>query len=125
AGAVSAGAKAIAIEARRRGSSTFAGGAGAGAIAHGVWETGDALHRFARGDIDASQAVEEVGTVVVRGTATFYGGVVGQMLCPIPVAGALAGAVVGYTAGIVINQAALLTIAAMRDAQVAEERRRV
>ncbi len=121
-GAVAGGAKLIAITARRNGLTNSAAGAGPTAIANTVFEVGHSTYRYVGGDIDTAAFREEAGGAALRGAAAFYCGLAGQILIPVPVAGALAGSVVGYVTAAVLVQSGLLGIGPRN--VVAQERAR-
>lgn len=74
------------------------------------------------GDLDAAAFRQEAGGAALQGAAAFYCGLAGQILIPVPVAGALAGSVVGYVTAAVLVQSGLLGIGPRN--VVAQERAR-
>jgi len=122
-GTVSAGARAIVITAREAGWDTLSRSAAPVAIANTIFEAGHATWRYARGDIDATELRDETGGVVLRSVSMFYCGLAGQMLIPVPVAGALVGSLAGYLAAAIMVQAGVLGVGAGNIAAQARDRR--
>ena len=100
----------IVIAARRSGARTLADSAAPTAIANTIYEAGHATYRYLIGDINADEYREEAGGAVIRGTAAFYCGMAGQLLIPIPVAGALVGATVGYITSAALVESGILGV---------------
>lgn len=65
-------------------------------IATGVLEAGKTLMRFASGEIDGVECLEELGEKGAGMTSAAMFAGYGQMLIPIPVVGAVAGSMIGY-----------------------------
>lgn len=65
-------------------------------VAMGVLEAGKTLMRFASGEIDGIECLEELGEkgTGMTSAAAFAG--IGQALIPVPVVGAIAGSMIGY-----------------------------
>lgn len=100
----------IAIAARREGLRTFAAGTGPTAIANTILEVGHSTYRYVGGEMDTASYREEAGGAALRGAAAFYCGLAGQVLVPVPVAGAIAGCIVGYVTAAVLVQSGLLGV---------------
>lgn len=65
-------------------------------IAVAVLETGKTLMRFASGEIDGLECLEELGEKGTGMTSAAMFAGVGQALIPIPIVGAVAGSMIGY-----------------------------
>lgn len=123
-GVVSLGSKAIVIAARENGLRSFTQSAAPVAIANTVFEVAQATTRYLRGEINDEEYRDEAGGVLVRASATFYCGLAGQMLIPIPVVGGVVGSLAGYAAAAILVQSGVLGIGANNIVKIAEDRRR-
>ena len=65
-------------------------------VAAAVLETGKTLFKFASGEIDGLECLEELGQKGANMTTSAVFAGLGQMIIPIPVVGALAGSMIGY-----------------------------
>ena len=121
-GSVAGGSRLIAITANEVGVARVLGEMGPGAIANAIFEAGLTTHRFARGEIDHEAYREELGGAALRAIASTYCGVAGQLLIPVPVAGAAVGAISGYVAAAVLVESGVLGLGSNNIVAIAEER---
>ncbi len=91
-----------------------------GAIVNTAISSVKSFGAFINGDIDAIEFLERVGKNAVATATSMAYGAVGQMLIPIPVAGAIVGSLVGYTLTTMIYGG---LIESMQRAKIARERR--
>lgn len=89
-------------------------------IATTLLETGKTLYRFADGEIDGLQCLNELGEKGSGVVASTAGATVGQILIPIPVVGGLIGSMCGYALSSMYYNT--LT-SALNEAQIAHEER--
>lgn len=122
-GVISGGARTIAILGRQHGFTTFASGTGPVAIASTGYSVGRCVSRYVKGDIERDELWEGTGGAILRGTAAYYCGIAGQLLIPIPVAGALIGSLVGYTTAAILVQSGLLGMGPSNEVSAARRRR--
>lgn len=95
------------------------------AIAAGVITLGKSLVSYLKGDIDSAALLDNVNHCAITSTSSFYYGMLGQVVIPIPVIGALVGAGVGYLVGNLMHQSGLLALGDSEAVKAAKERRRV
>ncbi|QXI36706.1 hypothetical protein [Pseudomonas xantholysinigenes] len=77
---------------------------------------GKTVSRYARGDIDEQAMLEEVGATAYGMLSSTVFSAVGQVVIPIPVAGAMIGSMVGYTVSNLFYQSFLDALAQEREA---------
>ena len=119
-GSVAAGSRVIAITARELGVGRVLGDMGPGAMANAVFEAGLSTHRFLQGSISHEQYRDELGGAALRATTATYCGMAGQLLIPVPIAGAAVGAITGYVAAAVLVESGVLGIGTNNIVAVAE-----
>ena len=120
---VAAGARVITIAARQAGHIRFASGSGPAAVASAAIDLGGVLNRYVRGNISPDELRDESVNILAGAALSTYCGIAGQILIPVPVAGALIGSLVGTAvSGLVLEAGALGTSASdrARRARVAE-----
>lgn len=122
-GIVAGTTKGIAIAARSEGLKTFSEGAAPIALANTIYSMGKAVRLYMKGDIDKTALKEECGEASLRGVSTYYCGVVGQLLIPVPVLGALVGSLVGYTTSALLVQSGILGVGRKNIVYIARKRR--
>lgn len=91
-----------------------------GAIVSVCISTTKSIHSYARGDIDETRLMQEMGGIAVGAVATSLFTVIGQSLIPIPVLGGVIGSMVG---GIIVNAFYEESLQALNDAKLAKENR--
>ncbi|NOL49258.1 hypothetical protein [Pelistega europaea] len=91
-----------------------------GAIVGMCISTTKSIHSYARGDIDETRLMQEMGGIAVGAVATSLFTVVGQGLIPVPVLGGVIGSMVG---GIIVNTFYEGFLQALSDAKLAKENR--
>ncbi len=98
----------------------FASGMGPAAVANAAVEIAIFGYLLAQGDIDASAFTERCGAVLIKNSAAWAYGAVGQTLIPVPVLGGLVGATVGYLAAGAVVEGLKLAHVLARQADAAE-----
>lgn len=83
-------------------------------------DVGKTLTKFAAGEIDGTQCLEELGEKGSGMLAASMGAAVGQTLIPIPIVGGLVGGMVGYTLSSMYYNSLL---SALKNAKIAREKR--
>ena len=94
------------------------------AIASGVVTSAKSLIAYAKGDITKEEMLDEVNHTAITSTASFYYGVLGQTVIPIPVVGAILGATVGYFIGNMLYQSSLIALGDAQIVKMAKKRRK-
>jgi hypothetical protein len=122
-GAIAGGAQAIVIAARRAGWRDLAAGAAPRAITAGVLDLGLATHRYVSGKTDTVTYKEEAGGAALQSIATFYCGMAGQLLLPVPVMGGMVGSLVGYVTASMLVESGLLGVGPANVVAEAQSRR--
>ena len=120
---VSGGAKTISFIARQVGETSFVESTGPTAIAATIFSVSKNVSEFCKGNISKDELMKRSGGDIFKGTSTFYYGIAGQMLIPVPIVGGLVGSMVGYLASSVLLQAGILGIGANNVAEIAKKRR--
>ena len=121
-GVVEGGAQAIVITARQMEWTDFASSAAPRQVAQSVWNVAGASRRYINGELDATGYRDEVGGELTRRLASYYCGIAGQLLIPVPVVGGLVGGIVGHATASILLEAGL--IAGGAPAQLDNARRR-
>ena len=122
-GVVAGVSKTIGIAARSEGIQSLSEGAAPIAIANTMYSMGKAVNDYLKGDIDVVRLKEECGEASIRGVATYYCGITGQILIPVPVLGALVGSLVGYTTSALLVQSGILGVGQKSIVHMAKKRR--
>lgn len=123
-GSIVAGtSKAIGIAAKSAGLKSLSEGAAPITVANTMYSMAKAINLYMKGRIDKETLKEECGEASIRGVATYYCGVVGQVLIPIPVLGALVGSLVGYTTSALLVQSGILGVGKKNIVFVARKKR--
>lgn len=91
------------------------------ALARSAIAVGEAGYAFARGEIDSMEFAARSGEVLLSSTLVYSFSAVGQMICPIPVLGAVVGGVAGQVCAVTLVKGVRLAIAAARVAGLEEE----
>ena len=89
-------------------------------IVTSVLEAGKSLSRYARGEIDGTECLNELGEKGTGMLASAFGATIGQVLIPIPVVGGLIGGMVGYAMASAYYNS---LVNALNEAKVAHEER--
>ncbi len=105
------------------GVSSLSHGAAPIAIASSIFDMGYATRKFVKGEINKDEFKEACGMATMKGVATYYCGVVGQILIPIPFLGAMVGSIVGYTTASMLVQAGVLGVGPKNLVEVSRKRR--
>ena len=122
-GVVAATTKVIGIAARSEGLKSFSEGAAPITLANTMYSMVRAINSYMKNDIDKETLKEECGEAAIRGVATYYCGIVGQIAIPIPIVGALVGSLVGYTTSAVLVQSGILGVGKKNIVYIAKKRR--
>lgn len=81
-------------------------------------ELGTSIHRYAKGEIDSVQFLEEIGE---KGSGLLAGGLmatIGQIAIPIPVVGSVIGGMVGYTISSLFYRSSLQALQEAKQAEM-------
>lgn len=92
------------------------------ALARCAVSIGESGYALARGDVNGTEFAEHSAEAVLTTTLIYSFSTVGQVLCPVPVLGALVGGVAGQLAAATLVKGLRLAIAASRLASVDEAR---
>lgn len=94
------------------------------AFAAALVQAGVAMGKYLNGDLSKKEMLENVSQTAVTGASAFYYGLMGQVLIPIPVVGALVGSTVGFLIGNLIHKAGLVCLGDNPELKAAKERRK-
>ena len=97
-------------------------GFGPAALAVSLSDAGSLLTKYIKGDISKEKLLSEVSNVAVSSASIAYYAGFGQVVIPIPVAGALIGATVGYFVGNLLNHSGLVALGESDVVRVSRER---
>lgn len=93
------------------------------AMAAGIVTASKSMVAYMKGDISVEELQSEISHIAITCTSSFYYGALGQVVCPIPVLGAMVGAGVGYFVGNLLHQSSLIALGDPAIVKAARERR--